>query len=861
MPVNEHDLPEDCGFVLHGGDGADGNSDWEDSDQDEGLTRTKEKMRKLMKRQYKDFRMHQDRTDKTWQNFAGQMDEMIVVYMDWDYVERKKVRSTREPVETLELDVVDMFGSSTQQVPILQGLSHDCSSIILAGLLPTTPLSHKTAITIHTISLYHCLFTRCPKLGIQPFMKALCNLEGLPFKLYLSMQMSIAFDVYVAILNGVCLRVLKTLGRDGPNWRMLNTCPRCQYCLQEEDKLDVRMLATFDGNDSLRRVEQTNDSKLDSSADNAGPALAPSREQFDCCIGGGDYFLSPAEVDECEEKNWGQVHSLEDISLTPAEQHLWAEGRCEERWHNAQDKNTARLVGRFMECGWFAFLCCHMMLLKCCNMIRSGEQSKYPLSMLCHYMSAEVEECRATGEGRPEGKLAISYNVHCKLSKTVKRSPLKNLAEWCNYLPVIGTMHGYAHKQECQLLFLMLYIVGTGIEDGEACEHYFNVTNALAGITCHQSIFHCRQAIVEFIYYHDNLETYAKSSLFIYNNYKQALSILQGRSAVAKGMREAGIDDTNTFYDWLAEEGEYLRNLSETPAKETLEMEYFLKLEGLNACAHDQGPAVERKVSHEMENERKLIADCQALEWKLEIDQWWLEGSEKWCAARKMVREASYWKALDKLEGLLVARMFEMTRLNVAGTGYKMRKHIANALKLRLKSIQTAIAAYNQVAAALSPPHSLVSWEDIVEFSYLSEFDILCDTREDVQEQRWATQKNCMLMQELFKLICTKNELPRLHLEIQRLLTYIRDEEHRLKTVADCLDASDPALALQRLDGFNFANNKHFWPGTLLKQQSGDAEAAEWVEGSVESDVEEEDDDDEIDGELNVALSIATDLE
>jgi len=205
-------------------------------------------------------------------------------------------------------------------------------------------------------------------------VKALCDLEGLPFKPYLSTQMSIAFDVHVAILNGVRLRVLKTLGRDGPNWRMLNTCPPCQYRLQEEDKLDVRMLATFDGNDSLRRVERTDDSKLDSSADNPGPALAPSRERFDRRIGGGDYFLSPAEVDECEEKNWGQVHGLEDISLTPAEQHLWAEGRCEERWHNAQDKNTARSVGRFMECGWFAFLCRHMMLLKCCDMIRSGEQ-------------------------------------------------------------------------------------------------------------------------------------------------------------------------------------------------------------------------------------------------------------------------------------------------------------------------------------------------------------------------------------------------------------------------------------------------------------------------------------------------------
>lgn len=307
--------------------------------------------------------------------------------------------------------------------------------------------------------------------------------------------------------------------------------------------------------------------------------------------------------------------------------------------------------------------------------------------MLRCYMSAEVQEREATAEDRPQGKLAVAYDVHCKLSKTIKRSPLKSLAEWCCYLPVIGTMHGYAHERACQLLFLMLYIVGTGIEDGETCERYFNVTNALAGITRHHSIFHRRQAIAEFVYYHDNLETYAKSSLFIYNNYKQSLQILQGERAVAKGMRDAGITDSNTFYQWLEEEGEYLRSLSKTPTNETLEMEYFLKLEGLYDCMgrlkevrdtwqnykntgeRDRGPALERKCWNEMENERKLIADCQALEWKLEIRKRWEKGSEEWCATEKIVREATYRKALDKLEGLLVARMFEMTRLNVAGTG------------------------------------------------------------------------------------------------------------------------------------------------------------------------------------------------
>lgn len=261
-------------------------------------------------------------------------------------------------------------GSSSRNIQIFDGLTHTSSSLILGGVIPTVPLAHTVGISTRTVALYHRLFTRCPKLGIQPFVKALCDAEGIPFKPHLSTQLSIAFDLYVAILNGVRGRVLKALGRDIPNWRMLNTCPACQYRLQGEEQLDVRMLAAMDGNDSLRRVERTNEVQLDDGE--SGPMLASSRERPDHRVGGADYFLSPVEVDQCDEKNWDQVNDVE--GLTVAEQHLWAEGRCEDRWHNAQDKQTARSVGKFMECGWFALLCRHMMLLKCCDMIRSGEQ-------------------------------------------------------------------------------------------------------------------------------------------------------------------------------------------------------------------------------------------------------------------------------------------------------------------------------------------------------------------------------------------------------------------------------------------------------------------------------------------------------
>ncbi|KAJ3925928.1 MAG: hypothetical protein NXY57DRAFT_906455, partial [Lentinula lateritia] len=81
--------------------------------------------------------------------------------------------------------------------------------------------------------------------------------------------------------------------------------------------------------------------------------------------------------------------------------------------------------------------------------------------------------------------------------------------------------------------------------------------------------------------------------------------------------------------------------------------------------------------------------------------------------------------SLNKLEALLVSRCFEMARLSVAGTGYKLRKHIANTLKTHLKSIQSAIASCNEAAIALRPLCQTITWEEVLEFSFLGEFDIL----------------------------------------------------------------------------------------------------------------------------------------
>lgn len=315
-------------------------------------------------------------------------------------------------------------------------------------------------------------------------------------------------------------------------------------------------------------------------------------------------------------------------------------------------------------------------------------------------MSAEKEDRVKNGEGRPKGSLAVGYDIACKFSKTLSRSPLKGLAQWSGYLPVVGTMHGYGHERLCQLMFLMLYIVGCGLEDAEGTERYFNVTNALAPITRHQSEFHRRQSIAEFLYCKDT-ETYANISKFIHNNYKQALNIISTRDALRTSMKSAGVTSPQVFYDWLTEESEYLRNLCSTPPQETVKMEYYLKLDALHSCQsrltkirqgfiayipgkRDSGGTYERKHRNEEENERKLIADVQALEACLDIQTRWTVGGDEWVKAKREVKEVEYRKTLDKLECLLIARMFEMSRLNVSGTGEPLTSFVSFTAALKM---------------------------------------------------------------------------------------------------------------------------------------------------------------------------------
>ncbi|GAW07724.1 hypothetical protein LENED_009735 [Lentinula edodes] len=279
---------------------------WEDSDSE--ASPASDEMSSAIraaKVEYRDFRTRRDRTNLKNTHWAEQVDEMVGAFMDWSLHSDEAMAGAELGDSLMWIDVVDIFGTKQQAIPHTEHCWQS-SSLVRAGIIPTSPLRHTAGVTIRTISLYHKLFVRCPRLGIQPFAKALCDIQGKAFKPYLSTQLYEALDVYVAILNGVRTRTREALSRQGREWRMLNACPCCQFRLKEDSNLRVWMIVSMDENDSLKRVERKEDVLQEQEQGENGQGLPPVlKERIDGRVGGAAYFASRRETNAWDEKNWG----------------------------------------------------------------------------------------------------------------------------------------------------------------------------------------------------------------------------------------------------------------------------------------------------------------------------------------------------------------------------------------------------------------------------------------------------------------------------------------------------------------------------------------------------------------------------
>ncbi|KAI6021070.1 hypothetical protein EDC04DRAFT_2939417 [Pisolithus marmoratus] len=678
----------------------------------------------------------------------------------------------------LQLYMLGIFCTEKHALHIGTDLASSVSSgLVCQGVVPCAPLRPHTAVTMDTLEFYHVACNRSPHLSIQAFVKTISDLQGIQYWPYLARLFSITLDVYLQMHLVVNELVLKALHHDTPDWRLKNACPACTYTLEDEPNLKFKLLFAMDGNDLLKHISRA-----------AIGSYESTEKDVEEWFIGDDHYLSQTFVNQfgvgCSDKSL--MEPMADNN-----------NPCAGRWKNMKEDVTSRMWGIFNEAGIFMAVCRHGFSLVVTDIVQSGEQAKYLLAAVSKLWDAFGED------------LAGGYDIGCKFGMTLNHSTVRPRAQALNYTSLVPAFHGYAHCRLCQLRFLARYVDGMGLEDLEGCECMFSKTNGLASAVHYASAFHRHQAIAGYIAHNDKHKVYQNLTTMILNNYRQALHIAQeGKNTLPRLMDDLGIMDVSVFRMWLLEENEYLITCS--PEEEMLQMEYWQKLVNLDASwkhlsdlawtvatpsstgtssfvQMDIAATMQKETMrhHATENFEKDLKVVQDLEVKLGITKHWVPEDEEWQTAGCLVANCKYQCCLDQLESLIVAWIFELPKMNQAGTGYKLCKHIAKALKARSATIHTALDWFNTAAHACSPPRRQLMFEEVVEYMFLADFDLLRNaTCEDISQRPWASPAVHAAMDHYFKVCRVEEEIEHLNVEIHRMVTYLHEDRYMTACIA-----------------------------------------------------------------------------
>ncbi|KAG1751746.1 hypothetical protein EDB19DRAFT_1628279, partial [Suillus lakei] len=163
-----------------------------------------------------------------------------------------------------------------------------------------------------------------------------------------------------------------------------------------------------------------------------------------------------------------------------------------------------------------------------------------------------------------------------------------------------------------------------------------------------------------------------------------------------------------------------------------------------------------------------------------------------------------YRTALDDLEQLVMMCLFELSKLSLSGMvfilfilGYKLYQQISNALQHQSQAIQNALSWFNLQAAALVPLCPQLTWKDIMEYSFLGEFDLLCQSHSDMYTLNWTKPAHHEAMVKYFKLQCAHEEIQHLNIKICQLHTAIHNEELTVNATINSLLISNKPVGLE----------------------------------------------------------------
>ncbi|GBE78667.1 hypothetical protein SCP_0115580 [Sparassis crispa] len=533
---------------------------------------------------------------------------------------------------------------------------------------------------------------------------------------------------------------------------------------------------------------------------------------------------------------------------------------CMENWKAAAADEKKRMWGIFEETGIFASACPHGFILWLIDMVRSGELAKYPLTTIAKALEVLSD------------KTLAGYDISCIFEDTIQRSSLGPEWQWRRCRCCVNAFHGYSHNYLCQLTNHPNIIEGMGLEDLETMERIFSASNNLAAITRYASGFRQRLFIDAFFHQWD-IEKYANLSTMLFNNYVQALKIIKEDGAALEEAIAALQIMHEDLAKWSHEEREYFKSLGEEPEWDIHAMAYVKSLQELRTItAHLENTStqflattpndyifmeptsgrvaynVDVSWTRKLETNKHYLSKHQAkvhhdvivIEVKMGIARRWQPTDDEYITTVKYISTRKYHHALDNLQHLIVHP-------------YRVRTHIAKSLQVRCKAIRNAVKVYNAAANALVPPRPTPDWTKVSHYSFIDEFHILKDTRNDVRQKEWTRPAVQEAMKQARRIAQAHVELERCNVEVRCLHTSIRNEELQFTAVINQLKEQQASICgarLYTLNGFTGAPSPGQRKGSaIMAPPLASSSLAPDLDDDVDPEVEEEEED-ELQGDI-----------
>ncbi|KAJ7679874.1 hypothetical protein B0H14DRAFT_3681713 [Mycena olivaceomarginata] len=717
-------------------------------------------------------------------------------------------------IEVIGFEVEIILENGFRQFAHTENACETNESLMRHGYIGASPERVSLAFPIRTFEIFRQVHRVCPRYSLDALSKTLMNLHHTSHRSTLAEQLTASYDAFLEVMRQADMRVHTALGRDS-TWYSKNICPALFIQNDSTFRAGNSTCIKTRVADAQKRARKKG--KAASTPTATIPVSPPSATPSTVPLVAADIELPDVNATERSEEDTPAPYpsdlqeddgdiawlNVNELSAQETDELVKCLNTCVERWKAAGPEARKKMFALFAIAGIFLSVCRHGHVLVMCDMIRSGELMKYPLAIV----KKLLDEYGAD--------ICLGYDIMCAFFKTLSRSSLGANVTALRLHGVVPAFHGHAHNRTCQIGWHPLYVDGVGCEDFEECERTFSKSNNLASITRTQTAFHRQQTIDEHFQYHDQ-DKHAASGNFIYQNYRQALEKIatnRGQLSVMEAQLGTTAEDYEAYH---AAEVKYFAERCVEPPEVQQKCDYMDLLVKLHVAEQDADQA-KRDYAHRdhliiregytgkqitaidtryRTTWTKYIAIeetvCRFEEEHLIVERW-TTSSEEYQAALGLMNERKYRTALAELERLVVSRLFELTKLNMSGVGYKLREKISKALKTRADAIRRALSAYNAAAGSLQPPREQLQWADVITKTSLAEFDLLRDTDADIHSEPWAQPARREAMVLYFGIKRAKEEICRLNVEIRRLITFMLDEHVDFyRAVASTINVNPP---------------------------------------------------------------------